>query len=241
MHMGQYQLSIAAKLRIIATIAKDGDRNELVTHFINHFYSTEECYVLRRDLLAPLVPRPQAKIPITVRPLEQSDIPQIAAEGPTGLLLGVIRAGVPQCYVAVNKDNEVCYLQWLIGPEHRERLRRIRFRDMYAFNDDTVMLEFAYTFKRFRGLGIMGAALADIAEQNRQAHWAVTYVDRGNVASLRGCRAAGFAPYMLRVDKWRFFRLIESVHSPQSLESFWNQQAERPMKITPAPQDRFSR
>jgi len=215
-------VSILAKLRIIASIVREGDPYELIKHIANHIYSSEQCYVLRRDLSQPLTPRPTAKIPITVRRLEPRDMPQIIAERPTGLLLGVIRSRLRQCYVALTKDGEVCYLQWIIPPEERARLRRIRFRDMYAFDDDTVMLEFAYTFKRFRGLGIMGAALADIAEENRKARWAVTYVDRENVASLRGCRSAGFFPYMLRLDKWRFLHLTQSIQSPGPLEDFWS-------------------
>ncbi len=64
------------------------------------------------------------------------------------------------------------------------------------FDDDTVMLEFSYTFKRFRGLGIMAPAVAWVAEQDPRARWAVTYVDRSNIPSLRGCRRAGFYPYL---------------------------------------------
>jgi hypothetical protein len=62
----------------------------------------------------------------------------------------------------------------------------IRFRDAYAFDDDSVVLEFAYTFKRFRGLGIRAAALADIAAEDKRAHWALTYVARSNISCLRG-------------------------------------------------------
>lgn len=38
------------------------------------------------------------------------------------------------------------------------------------------------------------------------ARYAVTFVGHDNAASLRGCERAGFAPYMLRADRWRFFR-----------------------------------
>ena len=217
-------MSLLAKLTIIGTIAKDGNPNELLTRIAKTVYSNEECYVLRRDLTVPLARRPKAKLPIHVRPVEHSDVPQVVAERPTGLHLAILRAGLPQCYVAVTADGEICYMQWLVPPEQRDRLRSMRFRDMYAFDDDSVVLEFAYTFKRFRGMGVMAEAMAYIAEQDPRAHWAVTYVDRSNIASLHGCRNAGFSPYLLRVDKWRFFRMIQSVDSPKSVEAFWREE-----------------
>lgn len=100
--------------------------------------------------------------------------------------------------------------------------RAFRFRDFYCFDDDTVVLEFAYTFRRFRGLGIMAPAMAFIAEQGKGAHWAITYVDRSNIPSLRGCHSAGFSPHRLCCDTWRLFRLRQSVMEPTSLEPFWN-------------------
>lgn len=205
----------------MSTVTKEDGPWELITRLATLVYSTRECYALRRDLTVPLDFRPEAKIPISVRPLERRDIPQIVAERPEGLILGVLRAGLPQCYVAVTKDGEVCYLQWLVTPEHREQFRSIRFREMHAFDDDTVMLEFAYTFTRFRGLGIMGPALAWVAEQHKPARWAITYVDRTNIPCLRGCRSAGFYPYQLSCDKWRLFHLVQSVSTPKSLEPFW--------------------
>lgn len=148
-------------------------------------------------------------------------MPQIIAEHPEGLILGILRAGLPQCYVALTDKSEVCYMQWLIAAEHKERLRDFRFRDFYAFDDDSVLLEFTYTVKRFRGLGIMGAAMAYIAEQDQRAHWAIYYADRSNIAALRGCHSAGFFPYQLVSRKWQLFRLVQSVGQPDSLEPFW--------------------
>ena len=216
-------MSFSTKLKVIGIVTKESGPQELVKRFAKLIYSTSEYYVLRRDLTVPLVSRPVAKVPISVRPLEPRDLPEIVAERPSGLLLGILRIGLPQCYVALTKDQEICFLQWLITPEQREQICSIRFRKMHAFNDDTVMLEFSYTFKRFRGLGIMAPAVACVAEQDKRARWAVTYVDRTNIPSLRGCRGAGFYPYQVTHDRWRLFRLIESVDVPKSLESLWTE------------------
>lgn len=214
-------MSISDKFQVMAQVTREEGPRELLSRLAKIFYSTSQVYVLRKDLKAPLVPRPEAKIPITVRPLQPSDMAQIEVEHPTGLLTGFLRAGLPQCYVALTKDQEICFLQWLITPENREKIRSIRFRRMHGFDDDTVMMEYSYTFKRFRGLGIMALAVAMVAEEEKRARWAVTYVDRTNIPALRGCRAAGFVPYLVTTDKWRLFHLSESAAVPDGLESFW--------------------
>jgi RimJ/RimL family protein N-acetyltransferase len=56
------------------------------------------------------------------------------------------------------------------------------------------MLEFAYTFTPFRGLGIMGDAMRRLlqvaADDGHRS--AITYVRDDNIPSLRGCQKVGF-------------------------------------------------
>jgi len=103
-------------------------------------------------------------------------------------------------------------MQWLVTVDQQSRLRPYFKGELASYGTDTVLLEFAYTFKRFRGAGIMGAAMAEIAEQGLQhgARWALTYVKNDNIPSLKGCAKAGFRPYMLRSEIWRAFRLHQS-------------------------------
>ena len=98
-------MSLSAKLKVMGTVTKESGPQELVKRLAKLIYSTSECYVLRRDLTVPLVPRPVAKVPISVRPLEPRDMPQIIAERPSGLLLGILRTGLLQCYVALTKSS----------------------------------------------------------------------------------------------------------------------------------------
>ena len=60
-------------------------------------------------------------------------------------------------------------------------------------------MENAYTPSRYRGLGIMSAAMAQIAERavDFGASHVITFVDEDNVASLKGCQRAGFNPQLL--------------------------------------------
>jgi RimJ/RimL family protein N-acetyltransferase len=70
------------------------------------------------------------------------------------------------------------------------------------------LLEGAYTPEAYRGMGIMSAAMARIAERAAEggARWVITFVDETNVASVKGCLRAGFAAYVKRHERFRLFR-----------------------------------
>jgi len=54
----------------------------------------------------------------------------------------------------------------------------------------------------------MAAAMALVAERGREigARYVITFVEQNNIASLKGCKRAGFSPYLLRHEKWFLFR-----------------------------------
>jgi hypothetical protein len=201
---------------------RNGEGPEMVRELVNRVHSDEASYILRRDLTVPLEPRPVAKIPFQVRPLRPGDLPQIIAERPRRL--PVLTADIPTCYVATTGDGSICYMQWLVGADQQDRLRPYFKGELLGYSKDTVLLEFAYTFERFRGGGVMGAAMAEIAERGlkSKARWALTYVKDDNVASLKGCAKAGFRPYMFRTESWRALRLRQSFRTlePESRYPF---------------------
>ena len=103
-------------------------------------------------------------------------------------------------------------MQWVIGADQQNRFRPYFKGELAAYDNDTLLCEFSYTPERFRGHGIMAAALAEMIEQASLpgARWAITYVRTDNVASLKSCARAGFRPYMLRTESWRGFRLRQA-------------------------------
>ncbi len=199
-----------ARAKAILLMVRNGETPEMFRELAHRMYSDEASYVLRRDLTVSLTPRPVAKIPFSIRPLQASDLAHVVVERPRRL--PVLRADIPTCYVATTQDGSICYMQWLVTVDQQSRLRPYFKGELASYGTDTVLLEFAYTFKRFRGAGIMGAAMAEIAEQGLQhgARWALTYVKNDNIPSLKGCAKAGFRPYMLRSEIWRAFRLHQS-------------------------------
>jgi len=175
-------------------------------------FSNRQSYLLRRDLTVPFSAA-AAKQPIEIRPVRDSDIPEILRARPGRLLL--LRANIPTCYVAVTASGAIAYMQWLIARGELERFKPFFDGALEELGEDEVLLEFAYTFEAFRGQKIMGAAMAAIAEKGRLsgARSAVTYVQTDNAAALKGCAAAGFFPAMIREEKWRGFAFKEFFRS----------------------------
>jgi GNAT superfamily N-acetyltransferase len=170
------------------------------------FYSKFKGYGLRRDLSEPLK-KPLAKIPISIRPLAAKDL---------GILLPLdgnladderkqirwrlhFHQKVPNgCYVAVDDRSDTpCYMQWLIGFKDNDLLAK--FRCFPRITRSEAILEQAYTIPSHRGLGIMSAAMADIAERasDLAARYVLTFVEEKGAASLKACQRAGFHPHLL--------------------------------------------
>ena len=172
----------------------------------SRIYSNRIDLLLRRDLTVPFQ-APTAKIPIHLRELQISDIPKIVKS--VAERLPAIKAGLQTCYVATTDDDEICYMQWLIASSQNH----LRPHNVgLVLQPDEMLLEWAYTFEKFRGLGIMASAMALISERAvlAGAHWALTLVEQNNIASLKGCRNAGFRPYKLREEQWRVLRLSQT-------------------------------
>ena len=170
---------------------------------------------LRRDLEIPFEP-PDARIPVSVRPLEDGDFRKLIGNGEISKKWPrivqqremMLRADLQTCYITVTKENEPCYMQWLSGHDQNHKIRAL-FGDTFpTLNPDEALLEAAFMHPDYRGLRIMPAAMSRIAEKATEmgARYTITFVDIENVPSLKGCKRSGFAPYVLRRDHWFLFR-----------------------------------
>ena len=164
--------------------------------------------MLRRDLDRPL-PLPAAKVPISVRAAGEADHAAIVAL--LAELSGTDRTQrerflqlpIGTCYVAADGDADICYMQWLVGPDHNDVLAA--HTNLPRLEHGEALLENAFTPAAHRGKGIMSAAMAQIAAHGADlgARFVLTVVREANAASLKGCVRAGFEPYMLKLDGWR--------------------------------------
>ena len=190
-------------------VVRSGKFAKLARELVKRVFSNSESYLLRRDLTVPFHAK-APKQPIEVRPISDSDIPAILSARPGRLL--ILKANIPTCYLGITENGQISYMQWLIGQGDLDRFRPFFDGELRNLRKDEVLLEFAYTFEQFRGQKIMPAAMAAIAEKGllSGARYAVTYVQKDNIAALKGCAAAGFSAYMIRNERWRIFSFKES-------------------------------
>lgn len=178
-------------------------------------YSDSTSLGMRRDLAVPFT-GPSAKIPITVRPLAAADdlsaldpAPGLDADERLWRLaqLRLLGSGLGICYVAIAPEGKPCYMQWVMPSSENARLQAF-FGNLYPrLGADEALLEGAYTPDAYRGKGIMGAAMTQVAERAADvgARWVITFVDEHNQGSVKGCLRAGFVPYLRRRERFRLF------------------------------------
>ena len=174
-------------------------------------------YGLCRDITQPFE-NPVARIPISVRPLREDDVPkllgldttQLSDRGPYVRMhrLNFIESGFGTCYVGITEEDEPCYMQWLISAKDNDQIQEYFDGTFPVLRPDEALLEYAFTPELFQGKRIMPAAMALITEKAADfgASRVITFVDSVNIPALKGCKRAGFMPYLTRTDKWRFFR-----------------------------------
>ena len=195
-----------------------GGRAHVIWETIRERWGSERVsYGLRRDLTVPFA-APEARMPLTVRVLRDSDSPRVLDLDEPGLTKkdqeerltrrDMLAAGISTCYVAVTADDTPCYMQWLIGPAENDKVQAY-FKGIFPrLATGEALLEGAYTPEAFRGQRIMPAGMAQIAERGADlgARWVITFVTVDNIPSLKGCQRAGLMPYLLRKETWRWFR-----------------------------------
>jgi len=212
-----YGDSVITRIKHLAFIARRSEYRVIAQKIRLRIQSQTRSYGLRRDLRIPF-DAPEAKIPFTIRTLCAQDIETIFDLKKQNLtkpeVLELInrlqhaRANIPTCYVAVTTDNTPAYMQWLMGSQQNESIQIFFNKTFPILKPDEALLENALTLAEFRGKGLMPAAMARIAERAVEvgARWVITFVGEDNIASLKGCKRAGFYPYMLRAERWFLFR-----------------------------------
>src|SRR5262249_32563535 len=140
-----------------------GEGMVLLRELGTRIYANQRSLILRCDLVQP-PPIVNARIPLTVRKLEKKDIRSIISARPRRLPLFL--EDIPSCYVAVTDEEKLAYMNWVVLSGDWERFSPYFAGDLHkVLASDECLFEFAYTFEKYRGLGIMGTALAGIIHQ----------------------------------------------------------------------------
>ena len=209
-------MSIINQISSFFSLVRKGQCGTALDEISRRLHSNHIAFGLSHDLLQQTA-MPEARICISVRPLQSHDIPQLFDESEVDngetlrhqiRRLRHIEVDIPTCYVAVDVDGVPCYTQWLMGSKENSRIRQFFGGEYPQLENDEMLLENAYTPEAYRGLRIMPCAMWQISEKaaDHGARRVITFVGEENIASLKGCARAGFSPYLVRHDKWRFFR-----------------------------------
>jgi GNAT superfamily N-acetyltransferase len=126
----------------------------------------------------------------------------------------MVVAEVAELFVARDDAGAPIYAQWLVKAEHWARLDRFAPGRYPQLGRDEGLVEGAFTFPRFRGLGVMADGMAQLLAIARDAgsRSVLTYVGDANVPSLRGCARVGFDLDHVRVNRRRLGRRSSTVH-----------------------------
>jgi RimJ/RimL family protein N-acetyltransferase len=140
--------------------------------------------------------------------------------------------GVRSMYVAVGEDGAPVYVQWLVTPDDQHLLDEHGSDFWPRLEPDELLVEFAYTFTPFRGLGVMGDAMRRLLGVGEQlgARWARTYVRDDNVPSLRGCAKVGFDLDHVRTTTTRLGTRRNRIRPPSDAERRHWEQASAPRR-----------
>lgn len=214
-------MGIGNRVYELARLLRAGHGRRVARAIASRLSSRDIAFGLRRDLTVPLSP-PAPKLQVVVRPLDPLDaLPFLDPDAPD--IAGVVAFdrvrqrrllddGIGTCWVAIAPEGKVCYMQWLIASSSNDRIQARWPKLFPVLGADEALLEGAYTPEQYRGQGIMAYAMAVIAEHAADfgARWVVTFVGTDNLPSLKGCRRAGFAPYVERQEKWLLGRRTTS-------------------------------
>jgi GNAT superfamily N-acetyltransferase len=205
------------KLRELRSASREGHVGTLVWRGLRKRVAEQSsAFGLRCDLGSDL-PKPTAKIPINVRPLQPDERellrPDENTDAPGDFYerlhrLRMFDAGLQTCYGAFADDDRLMYVQWLIEPAQSDLVQEF-FRGTFPrLASDEVLLEGAYTFPTARGQGVMAAAMAGLTAEGKKRGFSTawTFVGEDNIASLKGCYKAGYAENVRRLERWRLFR-----------------------------------
>ncbi len=211
--MSRFINRIKVVLRMVAT----GEIGLLGGEIKRRLYSNERSLGLQRDLEVPFE-TPAAKLALEIRPLREGDVAELLNEHDEGISQEAVkeraqrklllREKIPTCYVAVTEEGKPAFMQWLMAAEDNDKIQAYFRGGFPVLKPDEGLLEFAFSLEKYRGMRIMPHAMAEIAKKGRDfgAKKIITFVPEDNIPSLKGCKRAGFFPYLVRVDRWRCFR-----------------------------------
>lgn len=172
--------------------------------FLNNLAKISHYYVLHRKLASfDTKNLPRAIIPLQLKIINNSDleaitkmIPMLDFSSRKELVVRLLfyKAGFRNCYVSKTPEGKIACIQWLIYPSENEVINRHFRNRFYPLKKNQVMIENIFTFPKFRGMGVMSKATAEVMAIAREAGYenAITYVKKESLGALNLFMGLGF-------------------------------------------------
>lgn len=160
---------------------------------LTRLYSINHFYILKRNLLLPSGGKIRPSV--TLSKISSADIRELVkcihtldAESKKEIISRILfyQAGFKNCYIARTKNNEIAYLQWLVFPSENPIIKKYFSRKFYSLQEGQVMIENAFTFPKFRGLGLLPGITRELMTIAKESghRAAITYIRKDKIASL---------------------------------------------------------
>ncbi len=206
-----------SKFQLLKSLIRNGHFALIFREFRRRFYSDKYFWLLHREISLPYKPL-EADIRVRLRTLQSEDIPKLLNIGDGGLssedvlerirLLQLLNSGIKECYVAETEDGFPCLISWLINSSQNEKIEVFYGGGVLPLEPNEVLVEGVFTHEKYRRLGIQKWRRIKLWEKSLAmgANRAISYVRHDNIPSLKSDLSAGFKLFMIRRDRWHFFR-----------------------------------
>lgn len=206
-----------SKFQILKSLILNGHFGLIFREFLRRLYSDRYFFILHREISLP-ASIPEPKIHVTLRPMKPDDIPRLLDINQKGMkdgdilerirLLQILNSGIQECYVAETDQSVPCHISWWVNSSQNPIIKEFYGGGILPLGADEVLIEGAFTLEAYQRLGIQKWRRFKFFEKSlaRGANRVVIYVRHDNVRSLKSCESAGYKLFMIRRDKWRFFR-----------------------------------
>lgn len=191
------------RLLIVFVLIRNGNLKPILDGFSKRLYSKTNFIGLEASPFE--LCSTQSKINIIIRPFQVSDVNSLNEEYRHSRL---VKAQIPECYVATTKENVTIYRQWLFTYESQEQVTDYFGSIFPTLAKNEAIIEGVFTHPDYRGLRIMSNAMSKILQQEhyKDLNRVIVFVEEKNISSLKGFYRIGFSPFILRQEVWCFFR-----------------------------------
>ncbi|MEM5566275.1 hypothetical protein WNY78_14230 [Psychroserpens sp. AS72] len=224
-----YQIILKAlinRIKIIFTLIINGRLKPIFEAISTRLFSTTNFIGL--EVIPEQLNSYESMLDMVIRPFEDSDINSLKEEHRHARL---VEAKIPNCYVATTIDNSTVYRQWLFKHEQNDEILKYFGPIFPKLKENEAIIEGVFTHVDYRGMRIMPNAMYQILKQEQYKHLkrAIAFVKDRNIGSLKGFYRIGFVPYIVRQEKWFFFkRTVSFIPLPSEIQKDYSQLTSTP-------------